>query len=102
MGLRERKVQHEGGFVTLTIKSIGNTTIEYYNGSGSNPLQLLKIKHNVETTLNKQFVKCIDNVCAENEYSWSLFVNDKYINYGVNAYKVKRGDTILFEFSKGA
>ncbi len=64
-------------------------------------LELIKQRHNVETSLNKQFVKCIDNICVENEYGWSLFVNDKYINYGVNAYKVKRGDKIKFEFSNG-
>ncbi len=101
IGLKQQQVKSETGLITLRIKSIGNTTVEYYNGSGSSPLKLLEIRHNVKTGLNKQFVKCIDGVCAENEYGWSLFVNDKYINYAVNTYKIKRGDKIMFEFSKG-
>ncbi len=101
IGLREKGIKSETGLVELTIRSLGNTTSEYYDGSGTSPLELLKQRHDVKTSLNNQFVKCIDNVCVENEYGWSLFVNDKYINYGVNAYKIKRGDKIMFEFSKG-
>ncbi len=101
IGLKQQQARSETGLIELTIKSIGNTTTEYYNGSSSSPLKLLKVKHDVKTSLNKQFVRCIDNVCAENEYGWSLFVNDKYVNYGIDAYKIKRGDTIEFKFSKG-
>jgi len=101
MGLRQQRARSEIGIVALEIKSIGRNTLEYYNGTGVSALDLLKIKHDVKLSLNKQFVQCIDGVCVENEYGWSLYVNDKYINKGVDSYIIKGGDEVRFEFSRG-
>ena len=100
IGLSQKEKQNQtNGKVVLVIKSLAKTDKESYDKAGITSLALLLKEHNVELTAGK-FIKCIDGVCAENEYSWHYYINNKPINYGADAYKIKKGDEIIFEFSK--
>jgi len=53
----------------------------------------------VKTFLNNRFIECIDNVCADGDYMWLFYVNNKTVNYGAKDYKLHGGDVIMFEFT---
>ena len=90
----------EWGIVTLKISSIGNTTIEKFNVTSTTALSLLKYRHKVETTYGN-YVKCIDDVCANKEYVWTFYVDGEKSTIGASQYIVKNGDEIEFRFNKG-
>jgi len=54
----------------------------------------------VRTVLNDNFVECIDDVCADGNYWWMFYANNKTINYGVKRYMLNDGDVIMFEFTR--
>lgn len=81
------------------IKSIGNTTTEKFNVMDANALQILMQKHNVELTKNN-FIKCIDSVCVKNEYSWTFYVNNKFVLSSADKYYPKDNDVLEFRFGK--
>ena len=89
----------ESGEATLVIKTIGATKTERFKFSEGTPLGILKYNHRVETILNDNFVECIDEVCADGDYMWLFYVNNKTLNYGVKRYMLRDGDAVMFEFS---
>jgi len=95
----EKKDQSSEGEATLIIRSLGGTKTERFKFSKGTPLGILKYNHAVETMLNDNYVECIDNVCADGNYMWLFYVNNKTINYGVKRYTLKDGDVLMFEFS---
>jgi hypothetical protein len=88
------------GTATLVIKSLGGVKTERFKFSKGTPLGILKYNHRVDTFLNDNFIECIDDVCADGNYMWLFYVNNKTINYGVKKYILKDGDVIMFEFTK--
>ena len=96
--LSEEKTQTKEAQVTLTIKTIGNTTTEEFKVKNAKLSDILINKHHI--TLSRGFVRCVDSVCNENEYWWLLTVNNKPINYGITNYALKESDRILLEFTK--
>lgn len=96
--LQENEPSSEGN-ATLTIKSLGSTKTERFKFSKGTPLGILKYNHKVDTILNDNFIECIDGVCADGNYIWLLYVNNKTINYGAKRYRLKEGDVVMFEFT---
>lgn len=96
----QEKQQSSNGQATLIIKSLGATKTERFKFSKGTPLGILKYNHTVETILNDNFIECIDGVCADGNYMWLLYINNKTINYGVKRYKLKNGDVVMFKFTK--
>jgi len=93
--------QHSSeGTTTLIINSLGSKKTERFKFTQGTPLGILKYNHRVKTFLNNNFVECIDDVCADGNYMWLFYVNNKTINYGVKRYKLNDGDVIMFEFTK--
>lgn len=103
IGLKEAKQQSQQrseGAVTLTIKSIGNTTTEKFRVKGATALDVLKRTHNVALTYSN-YIKCIDGVCVNKEYMWFFYINNKSGSSGADKYRLKDGDSIRFEFTRG-
>lgn len=99
VGLKEQRKYQQSleGNATLIIKSIGRTTTEKFKVVDATALELLKHRHKVELTYGK-YLKCIDDVCANKEYMWNWYVNERLLSLGADDYKVKDGDKIKFEF----
>ena len=95
----QEKQQRNEGTATLIIKSLGTTKTERFKFTQGTPLGILKYNHRVGTFLNDNFIECIDDVCADGNYLWLFYVNNKTINYGVKRYKLNDGDIIMFEFT---
>ena len=93
------KQQSSEGTTTLIIKSLGTTKTERFKFTQGTPLGILKYNHRVETFLNNNYIECIDDVCADGNYMWLFYINNKTINYGVKRYKLNDGDIIMFEFT---
>ena len=93
------KQQSSEGTTTLIIKSLGTTKTERFKFTQGTPLGILKYNHRVETFLNNNYIECIDDVCADGNYMWLFYVNNKTINYGVKRYKLNDEDVIMFEFT---
>ncbi len=88
------------GTATLIIKTLGTTKTERFKFTIGTPIGILKYNHTVKTLLNDNFIECIDDVCADGNYWWLFYVNNKTINYGVKRYKLMDGDVIMFEFTR--
>ncbi len=95
----QKEQQNSEGTATLIIKSLGSTKTERFKFSKGTPLGILKYNHRVETILNDNYIECIDDVCADGNYMWLFYVNDKAVNYGVKRYTLKDGDVVMFEFA---
>ena len=87
------------GKAQLTIKTIGNTTIEEFDSVGYTALEMLQKNHDVKFAYGS-LIKCIDNVCAESGYWWPLYVNGKKASLGVQSYIVKNNDKVEFVLGK--
>ena len=94
------QIEDNHGEATLVIKSIGNTTTQKYNVNGVTAYELLDFGHEVELTYG-DYLRCIDDVCANKEYVWTFYVNEAESSLGAKQYTVKRGDRIGFRFDKG-
>lgn len=88
------------GTATLVIESIGNTTTQKYEINDVTAYELLDYGHDLKVTYG-DYLKCIDDVCANKEYVWTFYVNDIQSSEGVERYIVKRGDRIEFKFNNG-
>ena len=94
-----KEQQSSEGTATLVIKSPGGVKTERFKFTKGTPLGILKYNHRVETLLNDNYIECIDDVCADGNYMWLFYVNNKTINYGVKRYNLKDGDVVMFDFS---
>jgi hypothetical protein len=99
VGCQLQEKQNNSGEATLIIKSLGSTKTERFKFTKGTPLGILKYNYKVETLLNDNFIECIDDVCADGNYMWLFYVNNKTINYGVKRYELMDGDVVMFEFS---
>lgn len=88
------------GTATLIVKTLGETKTERFKFTKGTPLGILKYNYKVRTILNDNFIECIDSVCADGNYLWLMYVNNKAINYGVKRYKLEDGDVVMFEFTR--
>ena len=95
----QRKPQSSSGEATLVIRSLGTAKTERFKFSKGTPIGILKYNHAVETILNDNFIECIDSVCADGNYMWLLYVNNKTINYGAKRYNLMDGDVVMFDFT---
>jgi len=93
------KQQNSGGEAILVIKSLGAVKTERFKFSKGTPLGILKYNHTVKTILNDNYIECIDDVCADGNYMWLFYVNNKTVNYGVKRYTLHDGDVVRFEFA---
>lgn len=94
--------QSSSGGVTLTLSILGEEETSNFYFEDATLLDVLKLKYEVETkkTFYTEYIKCVKNVCVNDEYSWVYYVNDKPINYGVNVYQVQDQDKVLFAYKK--
>ena len=83
--------------MTLIVRSIGNTTSEKFNVVSATALDLLKYRHDVELSRNG-FVKCIDEVCVKNDFTWTFYVDDEIVLSSVDKYYPKDGEIIELKF----
>lgn len=90
---------NEWGIVTLRISSIGNSTIERFNSSGTTAIELLEHRHDVKKNYG-EYVECIDDVCGNKEYMWTFYVNGEKSVVGASQYNVKKEDEIEFKFDE--
>lgn len=95
----EKRQQNKQGEATLIVKTLGATKTETFKFSKGTPLGILKYNYRVKTILNDNFVECIDDVCADGDYMWLLYVNNKTVNYGAKRYMLNDGDVVMFEFT---
>ncbi len=93
------KPPSSGGNATLIIKAFDIEKTERFKFTRGTPLGILKYNHKVDTFLNNNHIECIDDVCADGNYMWVFYINNKTINYGVKRYKLNDGDVIMFEFA---
>ena len=98
---QQKSRQSSEGEATLVIRQFGSIKTERFKFSNGTPLGILKYNHSVKTILNDNFIECIDGVCADGNYMWLFYVNNKTINYGVKRYSLMDGDAVMFEFTKG-
>jgi len=91
--------QKTNGEATLVIRTLGETKTERFKFTKGTPLGILNHNYRVKTILNDNFVECIDDVCADGNYMWILYVNNKTINYGAKRYRLRDGDVVMFEFT---
>ncbi len=92
--------QSSEGTATLIIKSLGAQKTERFKFTRGTPIGILKYNHTVKTILNDNYIECIDSLCADGNYMWLFYANNKTVNYGVKRYKLIDGDVIMFEFTK--
>lgn len=81
----------------MIIKTIGNIIQEEHNLTGISALELLQINHNLQVN-SAGIIKCIDGICAENDYWWQFYINDEWSTIGSKTYIVKDKDKIGFIF----
>ena len=96
----EPKGSSNGGTATLIINVLGTQKTERFKFTKGTPLGIIKYNHTVKTVLDDNFIECIDDVCADGNYMWLFYINNKSINYGVKGYKLNDGDVIMFEFTR--
>lgn len=88
--LDSREPSKEKGEVVLDIITIGNTTREIFNFTGS-IRDLLNLNHSVS---GEYRIKCIDGVCESSKYSWKIYVNERLISKSSYVYTVGDGDKV--------
>lgn len=79
------------GEVALKIVTLGNTTIEVYNYSGTIRNLLLQ-DHNAT---GKYRLECLDDVCESSELAWEIRVNEKLISKSYQSRNVGDKDFVL-------
>jgi hypothetical protein len=94
--LTQEKTEVKQGTAVLIICSIGKTLQEEVQTSGATATQALKQRHNITTDSG---LRCIDEICAQGNYRWVFYINDKLSNYGIDNYLIKGGDKIEFRFT---
>ena len=94
--------QSNEGEVTLVLRVLGNNETSQFAFKDATLLDILKNKYEVKLKkiFYTEYVECINEVCANDEYSWLYYVNDKPMNLGVDVYKVKDRDVVLFAYRK--
>ncbi|MBW2989080.1 DUF4430 domain-containing protein [Candidatus Woesearchaeota archaeon] len=95
----QQKQGNSEGEATLIIDTLGSLKNERFKFKEGTPLGILRYNHKVETILNDNFIECIDGVCADGNYMWLFYINNKTANYGVKRYTLRDGDVVRFEFS---
>jgi len=94
--------QASEGEVSLTVSVLGRNETARYGFKQATLLDVLRKKCDVETkkTIFTEYLTCVDNVCANDEFSWVYYVNDDPINEGVDVYQVQDNDSILVIYKK--
>ncbi|MFH1133684.1 MAG: DUF4430 domain-containing protein [Nanoarchaeota archaeon] len=62
------------------------------------PASQLLAGHNVTTTLAPKALKCVDGVCANQDYYWKAYVNGKYQSLGIDQLSLKDGDNVELRY----
>lgn len=99
IGCQKNTQEFSEGKAELVIKTIGSTMIENFDEVGLTALEILQRNHDIKTSFGFA-IKCIDNVCAESGYWWSMSVNGEKSSIGPQSYIVKNNDKIEFILSK--
>ena len=94
----QKSTPHDGNaeFIVITI---GETITEEFDVVGITALEMLRKNHGIKTSFGFA-IKCIDDVCAESGYWWSMYVNGKKSSIGPQSYIVKDNDKIELILSK--
>lgn len=95
MGINEVSTGEE---VTMVVSTLWETSTFRFSADGYTALELLRSKH--EVTRTAAYIKCIDHVCVNKEYSWSFYVNGKMVPQSASAYTARSGDILEFKFGK--
>ena len=88
----QKSTQHDGN-AELIVITIGETITEEFDVVGITALEMLRKNHGIKTSFGFA-IKCIDDVCAESGYWWSMYVNGKKSSIGPQSYIVKDNDKI--------
>jgi len=90
------------GEVTLTLSILGENETSMFKFKDATLLEVLENKYEVviKDSLYTEYVECIKNICANDEFSWIYYVNDDPMNYGVSDYRGQDFDNILFVYKK--
>ena len=93
--------RNEGTF-TLTVDILGSNETSTFTFKDAAFLDVLKQKYDVETkkAVYTEYLKCIGDVCANDEYSWLYFVNGEPTSYGMDSYRMQDGDVVLLSYEK--
>jgi hypothetical protein len=81
------------GEVTIIIETLGETLTEEYGYYGISLYEMLDERHDLKMS-HCMFLKCVEEICGNKEYSWAIYVNGDIINFGVDYYIVNNGDKI--------
>ncbi|MFH1591348.1 MAG: DUF4430 domain-containing protein [archaeon] len=83
------------GIVTITITTIGSNDSEDF--SFETPTFLsdsLVVSHDVEFSSFRNYIKCVDAVCARGGYYWAIEVNGASLTSSATSYELSDGDHI--------
>ncbi len=81
---------------------LGNNETSKFYFKDASLLEIMKEKYElkVKKFFYTEYVECIKNVCANDEYSWTYYVNDEPMNLGVELYELRDEDLILVAYKK--
>ena len=90
------------GTVELTLNILGKEEVSKFRVKNSSLLQILESKHNITTkeTLITNYVECIDNICANDEYSWTYTINEIPSHFPMKDYYPEDNDSIVISYGK--
>jgi hypothetical protein len=81
------------GDVQLAIVVLGTTV-----SNRTMPAQELLAGHNVTTTLAPKAIKCLDGVCANQDYYWKTYVNGRYQSLAIDQISLGNGDAVQLRY----
>jgi competence protein ComGC len=95
-------IKKESGYVELIIKVFNTTKVDKYSFRNITALELLELDNDVNVTYSKfgAFIRCINNICSNDNYYWLYYVNGNLAQVGAGEYVVKSGDRIEFKYGK--
>ncbi len=96
----ENRQGFEPGTATIRIVTLGKTLV--HNVSFDKPTTLLdslEASHNITLTGFRNFIKCVDDVCAKGGYSWRITSNGLPIASSAKSYVLKPNDSVTVEYS---
>lgn len=90
------------GKLSLNLDVLGSSETSEFYFKDSSLLDILKSKYEVETKKSffSEYIKCINDVCANDEYSWVYYLNGEPMNLGLDVYMPLDGDRVLISYKK--
>ncbi|MBU0980058.1 MAG: DUF4430 domain-containing protein [Nanoarchaeota archaeon] len=54
--------------------------------------------HEFTTTFAPKMIKCLDEVCANQNYYWKTYINDEYVTFGIDQLPLEDGDIVELRY----